>query len=118
MWEMEADGEWELWRELNSFLPRSDIPDDILNAPASWWDGASQSEVRAFGLGICTCGMCPPDRDNRPDGSGIPRYSDRHLRDQLAVADQRLGDRTTRTKWLDGYAAKLVAESRLRRGAS
>lgn len=72
----------------------------------AWWGDANHEEVRAFNLG----------GPNRPDGSGVPALEDRELRCQLAVADQRL--KTARTRWLEAYAAHLVAESRARRGVA
>jgi hypothetical protein len=101
------------WRE-----PLCTRPSVIAATPTEWWDGASMEEVQAFRLAICTCGGCPPDEHNAPDGSTIAGFSDDHVRALLEVADQRLGDRATRTRWLERYAAQLTAESRRRRGAA
>jgi len=106
---------WMRWRRQG---PPCTRPSVIAATPKEWWDGASMDEVAAFGLAICTCGGCPPDDDNRPDGSTVARFSDAQLRELLAIADQRLGDRRTRTPWLERYAGRLAAETLHRRGAA
>ena len=102
---MEADGEWETACQLRRFLPRVDMTDVLASRPA-WWGEATGAEVEAFNLSSAY----------EPDGSGIPGLEDRELRRQLATAEQRL--KTARTRWLEGYAAQLVAESRARRGVA
>ena len=92
----------------------SDYIDDFLaRHRPTWWQGANRDEVQAFDLSSCTCGYC---RDNRPDGSSIPQMSTGDIRLRLLLASQRLKDPSKRTRWLEGYSARLVAESRRRRG--
>jgi hypothetical protein len=77
-----------------------------------WSRGATSDEILAFGLSECLCGLCPAD--NRPDGSSIPLMDDEEIRRLLAVARLRLP--ASRTPWLEGYAASLVAEIQRRAG--
>jgi hypothetical protein len=72
--------------------------------PAPWWQGAQLEEVLGFRLSSV----------NPPDGSGIPGLDDRELRRQVALARHRLGDRATRTRWLETYARSLVREAEAR----
>lgn len=95
-------------------IQRHERPPELGSREPPWHRGASSDEIAAFRLSQCTCGTCPPEADNRPDGGSIPLKTTDELHRQLVVAQQRLAER--RTRWLERYTGQLLDELRRRNG--